>query len=120
MERVTRKTLQRGSTVEDLRAFLEAAGQEADLPTAGTERERLGGELVHSRGSYRLLSGASAARLSDATSARMEDLGGHVAGCWCVGGRSCLRRAETRPRPQRTGRQRVPDVAHATETGRCT
>ena len=45
VERVTRRTLQRGSTVDDLRVFLEAADQEADLPTAGDERERLEAEL---------------------------------------------------------------------------
>ena len=44
-ERVTRRTLQRGSTVDDLRVFLEAADQEADLPTAGDEGERLEAEL---------------------------------------------------------------------------
>ena len=44
-ERVTRRTLQRGSTVDDLRVFLEAADQEADLPVAGVERERLEAEL---------------------------------------------------------------------------
>ena len=44
-ERVTRRTLQRGSTVDDLRVFLEAADQEADLPAAGVKRERLEAEL---------------------------------------------------------------------------
>ena len=43
-ERVTRRTLQEGSTVEDLRAFMEAADQEANFPIAGTKVERVGGE----------------------------------------------------------------------------
>ena len=37
--------MQRGSAMEDLRVFLEAADEEADLPTAGSESTRLEDEL---------------------------------------------------------------------------
>ena len=42
---VMRRTLQRGSTVEDLEILLKAADEEVVLPTAGTGSARLEGEL---------------------------------------------------------------------------
>ena len=87
------------------------------MPSRDSLRLFGGGRVTEQAATIQLLSGARAARLSGATSARMEDLDGRVADVGVGGG--VLSSACNGLRPQRTGPQSVYRMwAHATETGR--